>query len=417
MTIWRSFFSQFFATKFRQNVLILSSGNIIVQAIAILSYPILTRLYPDEVFGEYALFNGVAILLTFIITLRYEVAIPLPRRDSHAELLKKSTLFIALGFTLIAAVIAILMQWLNVYPPLNHVLIFIPLVALASSLLQVYRFWYLRIDGLISFFKYLISYRALYSIIAIGLPFTIIKTTNGLITAISASSLVIVIIVFLTHKPDFTKLFNFKKARILLNEHYRFPRYSLPSFIISHVTNQIPLFLIAYYFDEGTVGQYSVAYGLLFLPQSMLIGRISEALYQSFRHQPLSELKVIIYKIWRRIILIMLIPCITLFLFGSFIFEVLLGMNWTMAGQISEHFAIIIFFGSVVSSTSSVIQIFNLQKIGFFLSFSRLCYISVAFILAGVLDDLFIGIKIMVIMTSISDVIFTLFMFRKINRM
>ena len=393
---WNAISDRFFFTSFRKNILILTSGNATVQAISLLTYPILTRLYPDEVFGQYALFNSFVIMLTFTITLSYEAAIPLPPDDRSALILKRSTIAITATFGLFLTIIASSLEYLNIYAPLKSFLYILPLVAFVSSLLQIYRYWYLRINNLRKYFSFLIGYRLLYIITAIAIAFMSLEFTNPLISALLLSSLFILLVIILYHRSDFGLSWNIKEAKVMLSKHYRFPKFTLPSFFVSHLTNQVPIFLIAYYFDQASTGQYSVAFGLLFLPQSMLLARVSEALY-SDSDGNVEALKLKVIKIWKTVFLIMTGPCFLLFFTGSEIIPFLLGDQWILAGEISELFALQMFFGSFISAVSSTLNILNLQSISLKGAFIRLVYTIVAFIAAGFTSDLMVGIKVLVI--------------------
>ena len=69
---------------FYHSILLLFSGTAAGQAIQVACIPLLTRLYSPEDFGTFALFVSIVSLLATISALRYEVAILLPRLESHA---------------------------------------------------------------------------------------------------------------------------------------------------------------------------------------------------------------------------------------------------------------------------------------------------------------------------------------------
>src|SRR5690606_5448160 len=61
------------------------SGNVVARAIGLLVMPMLTRLYDPESFGLVAVYTAIVVLTASLATLRYEVAIPLPKTDSFAS--------------------------------------------------------------------------------------------------------------------------------------------------------------------------------------------------------------------------------------------------------------------------------------------------------------------------------------------
>ncbi len=413
--IWKQLSERFFYNKFRQDILALASGNVAVQVISILSYPVLTRLYPDEVFGQYALFNSIVIILSFAITLRYEVAIPLAVNNDEALILKRSAIKIAVFITILLSLVAILIEVFNLYKPLKSYLIFIPIVALTTSILQVYRYWHLRIDSLVSYFKYLFSYRILYVGLALFIAFFYINLTNGLITALITAS-VLIFFTFLFFRPrDFWQNIKIDEVRNTLTKNYRFPKFALPSIIIGTISFQLPIFLITEYFGPSTTGQYSVAFGLLVLPNNLLITRISESLYQNYGLKDKHEIKSVVLKIWRALTGLLILPLILLFFFSEEIFVAILGDEWRLAGIIGRYMVPLIFLSSLSTSVSSLIHAFNLQAVSLYLSVFRIIYLALAFIIAGYTSDFLLGIFLMVVFNSLHNLVFMFIIYTKIK--
>jgi len=62
----------------------LASGSAGAKAIGALSVPVITRIYLPEHFGVLAVFTSLTALLVPFGTLRYSMALPLPKRDGTA---------------------------------------------------------------------------------------------------------------------------------------------------------------------------------------------------------------------------------------------------------------------------------------------------------------------------------------------
>ena len=72
---------------FLKSLAVLMTGTLIAQIIGYLLAPIITRLYTPGEMGEFGIFQRVTVLLATIATVRYEYALPLPKKDNHAFLL------------------------------------------------------------------------------------------------------------------------------------------------------------------------------------------------------------------------------------------------------------------------------------------------------------------------------------------
>src|SRR5271168_673490 len=68
-----------------RNVLVLASGAAVGQAIAVLSGPILTRLFDTSAFGLFATFTAITGSIGAVATLKYEQAIVLEPSDEAAN--------------------------------------------------------------------------------------------------------------------------------------------------------------------------------------------------------------------------------------------------------------------------------------------------------------------------------------------
>ena len=71
-------------SSFAKDVLKLTGGTVVAQAIALGFLPILTRIYSPEDFGILTLYIAISGILVVFATLRFEAAIMLPASDRHA---------------------------------------------------------------------------------------------------------------------------------------------------------------------------------------------------------------------------------------------------------------------------------------------------------------------------------------------
>ena len=62
----------------------LALGSGMAKIIGLLSIQVLTRIYSPEDFGLLSVFTAMLLILTPLMTLRYELAVPLPSRDGAA---------------------------------------------------------------------------------------------------------------------------------------------------------------------------------------------------------------------------------------------------------------------------------------------------------------------------------------------
>ena len=92
-------------STFVSNVVTLSTGTIIAQALGILAAPILSRLFAPEAFGVLGLFTAISGIIGAMVCLRYDLAIMLPRQDKKAVNLFAGSLLSAALISFLCAVL------------------------------------------------------------------------------------------------------------------------------------------------------------------------------------------------------------------------------------------------------------------------------------------------------------------------
>jgi len=79
------------STKVFKGMATLAVGNGLARIVGLASIPILTRIYSPEHFGVLSVFTALLLILTPLMTLRYELAVPLPsRHGASIEMLAPS---------------------------------------------------------------------------------------------------------------------------------------------------------------------------------------------------------------------------------------------------------------------------------------------------------------------------------------
>ena len=103
-----SFIKNIKANTFIKSVSVLMTGTVLAQALTYLITPVLTRIYSTEEMGELGVYLRIVGFVAALATLRYELSLPLPKRDKHAFLLYRLSLKIAFFILIGCAFIAIL---------------------------------------------------------------------------------------------------------------------------------------------------------------------------------------------------------------------------------------------------------------------------------------------------------------------
>ncbi|MBQ2542370.1 MAG: oligosaccharide flippase family protein, partial [Bacteroidales bacterium] len=93
-----------------KNVTLLVSGTAIAQIILMLFQLVLRRLYSPEVFGAFSVYMSIVGILVILSTMRYELAVVLPKEDRKASGLVAGGILISLAINILVLIITIIFK-------------------------------------------------------------------------------------------------------------------------------------------------------------------------------------------------------------------------------------------------------------------------------------------------------------------
>ena len=104
----------FFRSDLFKSFTVLFSGTLIAQIIGYAVAPILTRLYSTAEMGEMLYYMRIIAFISSIATLRYEAALPLPKRDEHSYLMYRFVYLFSFWVLIFVALLLLLLTWLGI---------------------------------------------------------------------------------------------------------------------------------------------------------------------------------------------------------------------------------------------------------------------------------------------------------------
>ncbi len=354
---------------FARNLVTLSSGTLIAQAIPMLATLVLSRLYSPAEMGEWGVFSSCASILAVIGCLRYENAIVKPSRRVDAYNLAFVSILIALAFTgcLYLIVFAVDIFRFNHWFSLGREALYIlPFYVLCLLLIQI-------LNNLANKTQ---QYRSLaFSSVGRSLTQAISRitlgycsfTNVGLIAGANTGALfqVFLLSIRLRLKHFFLRTFSFKRARRLLWEYRDFPKYDLVSNVFNSVSSNIPVILLSYFFIEDIAGYFSMALTLLFIPMSIIGTSLGQLYYRDAceLHAKGESVGTLTMKIFVPTYIGCSIFMLGLIWGGETVFGFLLGSKWATVGKYATYLSLWLLLVSSISPLSSIFYVKNKQRI------------------------------------------------------
>lgn len=324
-----------FENKFVRNVSLLMSGTAFAHIISFIMLPILTRVYSPSEYGIMGLFSSILIIITSVSSLKYELAIPLPKNELAANSV------ILLSFIVLAFVSTVLFLFFYFLP--SSILLLSPFKELGSLI------WLLPIGVFVSgsyvIFQYVSTRQKNFKNMAVS------QTGQSAIMALTqylsgifnfgAFGLVIGKII-----GDFAGSLNLSLVMRNRNFHIRlrhlkcvakkyknFPKYSAFETLANNLGIQFPIVLLAFIMSGSRFGCLVLAIKILQVPMGLIGRSISQVYFsQAVEKYRNGQLGVFTEEILVRLFKIGVGPILCAGIVSKPIIELVFGQTWSYVG-------------------------------------------------------------------------------------
>lgn len=328
--------------------LALGSGS--AKLIGIASTVLLTRLYGPEDYAVLAIYSALVNITAPMLSLRYALAVPLPRTSTLAANIFAASLFLVLAIGVLLGLV--IWAWGPQLLSLMSMEALIPWRGLvivggvAVALYDLLGMWATRQHA----FPALAKTQVLQSLAGESLKL-ILGLFNlrhmGLIIGQIVSQSGGVGTLSFRFRQDYLQLrrhISVRRATLALRHFSSFPIYRLPSQILLIGSAQAPVVLSAVYFGKEETGQLALAFTALAVPTTLMADSTGRAYFASIsklgRRQP-KAIRELTLSILRRVFLLSLPPTLIIGLGGQKIFSLAFGERWGQAGQFSSALAVL----------------------------------------------------------------------------
>jgi O-antigen/teichoic acid export membrane protein len=366
-------------------------GATISQIIAVVSIPLLTRIYTPEDFGAYSVYSAILAILAVTCTLRYELAIPLPQSEVKAYNLRALSLIITILFSVFTLIMVLIAQLLGVVPSfMSNLVWLLPISVLITGFYQVFTYQLIREKK----FKTLSKLRVSQSILILVFQLILFKLSQlGLALAQTISQICSMLMCKHSIRPDKTRKLSFGKLICVVREFKKFPYFSLPTSLVNSAGQHLPSLIIATMFGTKFAGIYFLTSKLVSLPIRVLGGAISNVFVANAREQKkVNNLRrfSLDYLI---VLLCIIVPVVVIvILFGETLIICILGEEWREAGKVLEWLIIIGSTQFITSPIGQILMIKDRQETGLFWQ-AVLSILKISGLMVGVYhEDFILGI-------------------------
>ena len=386
------------ATTIRQAA-VLFSGNVLSLTITAVGYPILTRLYGDLEFGNFMLFQSIVVILMRVTSLNYNRALVIAPGENRFRNLLSLSLALNLVFSLLVLLLVLgsVPKAIGIDLDFQHA-IWIPLSVFLGGMAETCLYAFNRLQQYRNISLLKVTDRAGFQASGIGFGWANLAF-NGLIAGHIVGQVLSLGAAAVKVFSRLPKRWCYQYSKQTLIRFIDFPAHSLPAVVLEQISRYLPIFIIAWYIDKETTGQYGLAYRMLSLPETLIGAGIAQIFYQQLndKYQQRLSVKTYIFRIWGVLLLLGALPFASILLFGELLFEFAFGSQWNQAGEIAQTLSPMIFLMFVSTPTSQTFTVFRRQKISLAFSVSILMTRSLSFILGLMVWDLFTALTMFVV--------------------
>ena len=365
-------------SSFRKNIFVLVGGTAGGQLILILIAPLLTRLYTPADFGVLAIYTACLSILVTISSLRYDFAILAARnREESIQLVVISFIVLTFTFLFLLIILSIIGQdildFFNLDIPFYFIYFFtFSLLGLSSygilNKLAIRKKKY----NLIARTKFVQSFVLGMFQLIIGLFFTkaglLLGDVFGRFSGVAGLGKTIE-----KREVVIIKRQNIKSLWAIMKHYKNYPMYSTTSSLLNNGILQTPPLILAVAYGDLAVGFFALVQRIVGVPMKLLGASIADVYIgevASLREKP-KEIVSILNKIVIRLVIIGFLPFIISYLYAPFLFGVVFGDDWKIAGEYLKILSLMYLVQFSIFPITQTLEVLGKQKLEMLWQFLR----------------------------------------------
>lgn len=324
---------------FLKSISILVGGTAFAQALGVLVLPIITRIYSPAEFAIFAVYSSIVSMIAVTSCLRFQIAIPLPKKDEDALCLFLFGLLSNIVFTSLIIIVIFLFedQLLKIIKQseLSPYIWFIPIGVFLSGLYGLLQYWTTRKKQFSIIAKTRMTQSITSSLVQISggyFGYGVAGLILGQVINFSAGIIKLCISFWKESKYLF-KYVNLNCIKKNWKQYDKFPKYSTFEAFINSGANQLPIIIIAAVSIGPEAGYLMLAMKVMAIPIS-LIGSAIAQVYLAHAPEYYYKGELIDYTIQtiKQISKIAIIPLVFIGCIAPFVFPIAFGSEWAKAG-------------------------------------------------------------------------------------
>jgi len=368
--------------------MLITGGTTFAQVANTLFSPIITRLYSPEEYGILTVYTAILGLISIAGALKYEWSIPIADSDEKAANLIALCIIIISLFSIVIAILLIFWgNWfLNIFNG-NTLSRFHYLITIGVFLTGVYNIftqWAFRKKRFKDVSKTKINQSIMRNIIMVGFGIANAGPIGLLIGKIVGQSAGATTLLrgFLKEYKYLIKKINLRDIIWGIKRYKKFPLFTGPGQVLNTAGLKLPVFFISSIYGSAFIGFYGLANTVVSLPMNLIGRSVGDVFYSeaaSIGRTDPERLKKLSDKLFKKLLLLGLIPLFILLFFGPILFKLVFGSNWIESGVYARIIAFLVYVRFIFTPISRVYNVFERQKEALGLDILRVILVVLVF--------------------------------------
>lgn len=347
------------------NVLKLAGGSAMGQVLVIASTPFITRIYAPSQMGLFGVFVAFLTFASVGATLRYDVAIVSSRDRRDADVLLMACTAIALPYVLLATVFFVAMIHFDLlgYATLpGWSVVAMAITIFITGLFSALRFWYVgrkRFNEISLAQIYQGAGRASLPLIWGFLS----RGWGGLVCGEIAGRMFGGTKLIRGAWPEVRDTWSSlhgSEATLILRRYWKYPAVFLPSSALDAMATSLPLPVISSLFGIAAAGQYFLVFRLATAPSALVSAGVADVLHARLTdaaRTDRSSVHRIMMSAMRKLFMIGLLIYVPAAIISPFLFSVVFGASWKLAGILMVFQSLASVSGLIVTPLSRALNV------------------------------------------------------------
>jgi len=371
-----------------------------LQIVAILIYPVLSRIYTPDDFGLFGLYMSIISITTILATAKYEMAIMLPEKEEDAVNLLGLSLSISVLISLVLMlIITIFNRSLGLIlgsGTISPWLYFVPLSTFLVGIFQSFKFYANRNKK----YRLITGANVGQSLTNSAAKLTmgpLVKGPAGLITGTILGQLIgalIFIIPGLKRNRENLALITRSKMVGLSKEYNLFPRFNMLQGVVNNLSAALPVFIFNSFFTTAIAGLFTLGYSIIHRPMNLVVSAFYQVLSQRIieRYNKGQRIYPDIKKFLYRLLQLVTLPFILVAIFAPAVFRIVFGQEWEEAGRYTQIIIPWLFTTSLTMPLSFIPDMFRRQKKAMILDLIKFILRILSLIIGILKNDVYLGL-------------------------